>query len=128
MAVEEKRLYPRLVLKIEDGCFGHFKIANEEGLVAQILNLSAGGICVITSRKTAGKIKEGDLLLLTHIAGAASLKFISSVKADVCWIRALDKPEGYVSVGCRFKELSEEVRQQLSRFVNSERIARGQYT
>ncbi len=127
MAVEEKRLYPRLSLKLEDGCFGHFKLANGESLSVPIINLSAGGINVIVPQKMVHKIKEGDLLMLKKIAGAASLQFLNDIKADIRWIKPLERSD-YLSVGCRFKELSEPVRQQLGRFVDAERMARGQYT
>lgn len=127
MAVEEKRLYPRLTLKIEDGCFGHFKLVNGESLSVPIINLSAGGINVIVPQKSASKIKQGDLLMLKNIAGAANLHFVNDLKADIRWIKPLERTD-YLSVGCRFKELSDPVRKQLSRFVDSERMARGQYT
>lgn len=126
MAVEEKRLYPRLSLKSADGFFGNFKLPDEEIMAAQIISLSAGGINVIAALKMAERIKEGDILFLINIAGATNLKFISDVKADVRWIREMNKPDLF-NVGCRFKDLDEEARQQLIRFVDSERIARGQY-
>lgn len=127
MGSEEKRLYPRLSLKVEDGYFAHFKMANNESLPAPILNLSAGGINVLVPQKAAHKIKEGDLLLLQNIAGAISIQFLNDVNADIRWIKKADRPD-YVSVGCRFRAFSEEVQRQLNRFVDSERMSRGQYT
>lgn len=126
MAVEEKRLYPRLALNIEDGYFGHLKLANAESLSAPIVNLSAGGINLAVPEKAKGKINEGDILLLRNIVGGANLSFLADIKAEIRWIKGLEMPN-YVSVGCRFKEIDSDVRQQLSRFVDSERMTRGQY-
>ncbi|RJQ84136.1 MAG: PilZ domain-containing protein [Desulfobacteraceae bacterium] len=126
MALEEKRLYPRLTLRIEDGYFGNFKLPDQESLVAPIVNLSAGGINMAVPEKFKDKIAEGDLLLLRGIAGGANMAFISEVKGEIRWIKKLEATN-YLSVGCRFLELTEGLRAQLTKFVNSERMARGQY-
>lgn len=126
MAIAEKRLYPRVSLTIEDGYFGHFKLPNQESLVTSIVNLSAGGINVAVPESALGQIQEGDSLLLQHIAGGRNLAFISDISAEIRWIKKLDR-SGYLSVGCKFRGLAEPVRQQLSQFVHSERMTRGQY-
>ena len=126
MTTEEKRKYRRVTLKIEDGYFGNFKLANEDIIIAPIVNLSAGGLNMSAPNNAKGKIKEGDILLLRSIAGGASLAFLNDIKAQIRWIKDLDIP-GYVSVGCRFQDLSAAVHDQLIKFVDSERMTRGQY-
>ena len=126
MVAEEKRLYPRLALNIEDGYFGNFRLENNENIVAPIVNLSAGGINMAVPETSRDKVKEGDILLLKTIVGGTSISFLSDIKGEVRWIKNLDLPK-YFSVGCRFQNLDEDVRAQLSRFVDSERMARGQY-
>ncbi len=128
MSTGEKRLYPRLTLKIDDGYFGHFVLPEKEqpDLVVSIMNLSAGGINVAVPTSFEHRIQEGDILLLKQIAGARSLAFLSEIKAEIRWIKQLE-PTRYVSVGCKFLELAEPVRRQLGELVHSERMTRGQY-
>ena len=126
MAIEEKRLYPRLTLKVEDGYFVHFLCPDQASLAAPIVNLSAGGINLVVPEATRGPIQEGDALILKQIAGGRSLSFLADIRAEVRWIRPLDGGR-HLSVGCKFMDLAEPVRQQLSQFVHSERMSRGQY-
>jgi c-di-GMP-binding flagellar brake protein YcgR len=122
----EKRLYPRLALKIEDGYFGQFKLPDDQPFSAAIVNLSAGGVNLAVSEKVKDKIKENDLLLLRNIIGGARLAFLEDIKSEVRWIKAMERP-GYISVGCRFLDIADTVRQQLKKFVDTERMTRGQY-
>jgi len=126
MTIEEKRKYPRLDLRIDDGYFGNFKLANNETIAAPIVNISAGGLNMAAPESTRESIKTGDQLLLTSIAGGANFSFLSDVASEVRWVKQLDTP-GYVSVGCRFQDLPEELSEQLKAFVASERMTRGQY-
>ena len=126
MTVEEKRKYRRVTLKIEDGYFGNFKLPNEDIIIAPIVNLSAGGLNMSVPDKAKEKIREGDILSLRNIAGGASLSFLHDIKAQIRWIKDLKVP-GYVSVGCRFQDLADTVHDQLIKFVDTERMTRGQY-
>ncbi len=126
MTPEEKRKYPRVILKVEDGFFGNFKLTNADIIIAPIVNLSAGGLNMSVPDNAKDQIKEGDILLLQSIVGGTNLAFLSDIQAEIRWIKDLKTP-GYVSAGCRFKELSDAVRDQVVKFVNSERMARGQY-
>lgn len=126
MATEEKRLYPRLALQIEDGYFGHFSLSDDGHLTALIVNLSAGGINVAVAKSESKKIKDGDIIELQQISGGTNFSFLKDLRAEVRWIKDLEIG-GYVSAGCRFVEISEELREQLGKFVHSERMTRGQY-
>lgn len=126
MATEEKRQYRRVILKIEDGYFGNFKLTNTDIIIAPIVNLSAGGLNMSVPNNAKDQIKVGDTLLLQSIVGGANLSFLGDIKAEIRWIKDLQTP-GYVSAGCRFKELSDDVHKQLVKFVDSERMTRGQY-
>ncbi len=126
MSIEEKRKYPRLALRIEDGYFGNFKLANGEKLVGPIVNFSAGGLNMAAPEKVAPQIKEADRLLLVSIVGGTNFEFVSQTTAEIRWIQKSETP-GYLSVGLEFLDLAESVRDQIAKFVNSERISRGQY-
>jgi c-di-GMP-binding flagellar brake protein YcgR len=126
MTNEEKRTYPRLTLGLGDGFFGSFTSNGGETLVAQIMTISAGGLNMAVAEKAAGRLTVGERLFLLSIAGGTNFSFLNHIKTEIRWAKRLDKP-GYVSVGCRFLDLSEAVREQLVQFVDAERIARGQY-
>ena len=126
MTFDEKRRYPRLNLRIDDGYFGNFKLTNNATIAAPIVNISAGGLNMAAPESTKENIKTGDQVLLASIAGGANFTFLNDVVAEVRWVKQLDTP-GYVSVGCKFKNLSAELRDQLQAFVDSERKTRGQY-
>ena len=126
MTTGEKREYRRVTLKIEDGYFGNFRLTNDDIIIAPIVNLSAGGLNMSAPNKAKDQLKQGDILLLKSIAGGASLSFLNDIKAQIRWIKDLNVP-GYISVGCRFQDLSNAVHDQLIKFVDSERMTRGQY-
>ena len=126
MTSTEKRKYRRLDLGVEDGYFGNFQLTDGETIVAPIINLSAGGLNMAASDKDKDKVKKGDILLMQSIVGGTNLSFLSQIKAEIRWVKRL-KMAGYISVGCRFMGIDDEVRQQLTQFVDSERYTRGQY-
>jgi c-di-GMP-binding flagellar brake protein YcgR len=126
MTFEEKRKYPRLTLNIEDGYFGNFKLVNDEKLVGPIVNISAGGLNMAVPEKSGDRIKVGDRLMLVSIAGGANFAFIQQVEAEIRWINKAETA-GYLAVGLEFKELDVSVREQVAKFVSSERKTRGQY-
>ena len=126
MVTDEKRKYPRIALEIEDGYFGNFKLSENEKLVAPIVNFSAGGLNMAVPENIAKKIKKGDCLLLVSIAGGTNFSFVSQIQAEIRWISTSETP-GYLSVGMEFNDLPQSVREQMSKFVDSERISRGQY-
>ena len=123
---DEKRQYPRLVLSVEDGFFGNFMLTDETSLMASIVNLSAGGVNFSAPSKVREQINEGDILLLKTIAGATHLSFLEDIKSEIRWIEE-QGDSGVLAVGCMFLDLSEPVLDQLIRFVDAERMVRGQY-
>jgi c-di-GMP-binding flagellar brake protein YcgR len=126
MTIEEKRQYARLALRIEDGYFGNFKLDNDERLVSPIVNISAGGLNMAAPEKVTHQLKVGDRLLLASIAGGANFSFIQQISAEIRWINKSETP-GYLSVGLEFLDLADAVREQMAKFVSSERMSRGQY-
>lgn len=126
MVTGEKRKYPRIALKIEDGYFGNFKLFDDKKLVAPIVNFSAGGLNMAAPENTAKNFRTGDRLLLVSIAGGANFAFINQIEAEIRWIGASETP-GYLSVGIEFMDLPQAVRDQMIKFVDSERMTRGQY-
>lgn len=126
MVMEEKRKYPRLALRIEDGYFGNFKLDNDERLVGPIVNISAGGLNMAAPEKVARQLTVGERLLLHSIAGGTNFAFIQQISAEIRWIDKSETP-GYLSIGLEFLDLAESVRDQMAKFVSSERATRGQY-
>ena len=126
MTTSEKRRYPRVSLKVDDGYFGNFILPDNSKLMASIVNLSGGGVNFSVTPQAVELLKAGDVLLLKHIAGAAQLSFLEDIKAEICWIKVLEDP-GMVSVGCGFLAIAPPVQEQLSRFIDAERTVRGQY-
>ena len=123
---DEKRQYPRLVLGVEDGFFGNFVMADDTSLMASIINISAGGVNFSAPSKVRGQISKGDVLLLKNIAGATRLAFLEDIKSEIRWIEE-QGDSGAIAVGCMFLDLSEQVLNQMIRFVDAERMVRGQY-
>jgi c-di-GMP-binding flagellar brake protein YcgR len=126
MEPEEKRLHPRLTLRNDDGYFGQFILPDTQSISALIANLSAGGINIAFPTTAKDKIKEGDVLLLRKIVGGASLAFLADIKSQIRWIKNFEMPD-HLSVGCRFLEMPDPVREQVIAFVDTERRTRGQY-
>jgi len=123
---DDKRQYPRLVLSVEDGFFGNFILPDKNNLMVSIVNISAGGANFSAPSKVQAQINEGDILLLKNIIGATRLAFLEDIKAEIRWIKELGGPDD-ISVGCSFHELFGPVLEQMIKFVDSERMVRGQY-
>lgn len=126
MQTEEKRTHPRLTLGMDDGYFGHFCCPDGTTRVAQMMNISAGGLNIAASPEWASNLEQGQTLLLVSIAGGTNRSFLKKIKSEIRWIKTLGD-DGYLAVGCRFMDLSENGRGQLVEFVNTERMSRGQY-
>lgn len=126
MAIQERRKYPRLALRIDDGYFGNFILADNENLLGSILNFSAGGVNLMLPANKAEKVKIGDRIMLASIAGGANFSFVNHILSEIRWINSSNNPD-YLSVGMKFLEVSTALREQMIEFVRSERIARGQY-
>ena len=93
MTTSEKRQYPRVALRVDDGYFGHFTLPDNNTLMASIVNLSGGGVNFFVPPRMAALVKSGDVLLLKNIAGAARLAFMADIKAEINWIKALESEQ-----------------------------------
>lgn len=126
MTSAEKRQYPRLALKVQDGYFAHCLLPDQSNLTAPIINLSASGLNMAVKPNDVRKLQEGASLLLQNIAGGISLDFLTKINAEIRWIKSFDHPT-YIFVGCAFTNMSADVREQLVQFIHAERKSRGQY-
>ena len=122
----EKRAYRRVQYHIEDGIIANFLLSDGEAFAALIRDLSAGGISLHVSDEQAEKIEAGDRLVLQQIIGTSHLDVIHNINTQIEWIKALGD-EGYVGVGCHYEDVEAEVEAQLIKFVDAERMERGQY-
>jgi c-di-GMP-binding flagellar brake protein YcgR len=126
MVAVEKRRFPRLALKIDDGYFANVRLDDHGTLVASIVSLSADGLNLVVPPDIAVRLTTGDRLALRNIVGAANLSFLSDISAEIRWMDAsASSPQTFV--GCQLHGISPETREQLMRFIDSERVARGQY-
>jgi hypothetical protein len=116
----------RVVLSIEDGFFGNFRLNESESFSAPILDLGVGGFHIAILKKTQNRLTSGDRMELVRIVGAANIDFNSHIPAEIIWIDHCDN-EKYLSADCQFLGMGDEVREQVDRFVASERKLRGQY-
>ncbi len=123
---EEKRKYRRVALTVEDGYFGTFHLGDEKNLVAPILSLSAGGLQFALPDAKQDMVEVGQRMHLKQISGTIQLNFLSDLSIEVRWKETAETP-GYFSIGCEILDLSDSLRDQVIKFVDSERKTRGQY-
>ncbi len=122
----ERRRYRRVKLGLEDGFFGNFQLSDGSVINAPLVNLSAGGVNFVLPAADRERIKPGSRLVLLRIFGVTNFELNRSAEALVRWIGD-PGPGGTVPVGCEFQEIDESERGRLERFVDAERVVRGQY-
>jgi c-di-GMP-binding flagellar brake protein YcgR len=122
----ENRVFRRVEFEADDAIFGDFILPNQESILLTIVNLSAGGFNLAIPQEDAAKVQIGAVLQLKRIIGTENLEFLSSAEADIKWLKEESELE-LVVAGCEFRNLSEPVIQQIVKFVDSERMVRGQY-
>ncbi len=123
---DEKRVHRRVQYDVEDGIIANFLLSNGDVFAALIRNLSAGGISLYVAQDQSEKINTGDRLVLQQIIGTTHLDVVHNINTQVEWIKSVGD-EGYVGVGCHYEDVTTEVESQLVKFVDAERMERGQY-
>ncbi|RPI74570.1 MAG: hypothetical protein EHM45_18380 [Desulfobacteraceae bacterium] len=122
----DSRIFKRVEFEADDAIFGDFILPNQESILWTIVNLGAGGFNLAIPQEDAVKVKVEDVLQLKRIIGTENLEFLDSAEADIKWLKEQSELE-LVLAGCEFRNLSEPVIQQINKFVDSERMVRGQY-
>ncbi len=124
--VTEKRKYRRVKLSVEDGFFGNFQLSDGSVVNAPLVNLSAGGFNFALPHKEQQKLRPGSKLAMVKIFGATNFELTKTAAAQVRWIGD-PEPDGTIPVGCEFQDLDDSERLRIERFVDEERVVRGQY-
>lgn len=124
---DEKRTYRRVALEVEDGYFGSFRLADEETFAAPILSLSAGGLQLALPKAKEDLVDVGTRMYLKQLIGAVQLSFLADIYVEARWKKESDSPD-YILVGCELLDLSDPLKDQVIKFVDAERKARGQYS
>lgn len=121
----ERRKFKRFVFATDDEVYGEFKLPGlyEEPVRFKIADIGAGGLRVIVSKETGAVVREGHLLFLNRMQGRSRLEVIARVGLKVRWVLSHIALE-HVMLGCEFIDLSDEKRNQIDAFVESELKAR----
>lgn len=114
---DERRKYKRVLFTIEDGIIGTFSSSEltEEGIDANVINISEGGVQLTFKPILNHKIRVGDRLLLTEIRGEKSGQVIVNVDAEVKWISE-DRLSEDIGIGLQFVDVLKQSK-NLNEFV-----------
>jgi hypothetical protein len=115
-----RRRYKRVFYSADDHMIGFFLFPGQkdEMLVAQIMNVSVGGLHFTIKRNEMLAIKKGDHLILTKVMGNSPLRMVSHIEIEIKWI--LDHPMmKHVGFGGEFCNLSDMTRLQISQCIES---------
>ncbi len=113
-------------MSVEDGFFGNFLLPDGSVINAPLVDLSAGGFNFALPKSDRQKLKPGSKLVMAKIFGATNFELSKTAEAQVRWMGD-PEPDGTVPVGCQFQDLDESERSRIERFVDQERVIRGQY-
>ena len=124
-SVEERRRFKRIHFpedgihfSEDEGIFGIFKTP-ELSISLGIRDISKGGLKLALTKDQATAFRKSDILIFTAIKGTANIEFDESIELEIKWMMEPDG-SGHVAVGCEFKEISENTREQINQFVNCE--------
>ena len=113
-----RRNYKRVFYTAENRMIGFFLFPDKEQeiVVAQIMNVSVGGLHFTIKRNEMLSLQIGDRLILTKVIGNSPLRMISNIEMEIKWV--LDhQMMKHVGFGCEFHNLPEIIRSQISHFI-----------
>ena len=116
---KERRQFKRIVFTPADGIVGILEPTGtdgNQGITAQVLNLSEGGLQLTFNAVLKQRIKEGDRLLLTEIRGTGSSEVIINVDTEVRWISRSQLSEK-IGLGCEFKNLLDDTKSKINKLI-----------
>ena len=117
-SAEERRRFKRIDFSEDEGIVGIFETP-ELSISPSIKDISKGGLKLALAKDQAVGFRRGNILILTAIKGTANIEFDESIELEIKWMMEPDA-SGYVAVGCEFKEISENAREQINQFVDCE--------
>ena len=119
----KRRQFRRVAIDPDDGIMGFIsspRLIADDSIAVNIINLSAGGVHFFLHRGSFKEICTGDHFTLREIKGTKDLGFIANVELEVKWV-AEHRSLEHVGLGCKFFNISDEIRQQINHFVDSKR-------
>jgi c-di-GMP-binding flagellar brake protein YcgR len=120
----ERRQFRRVAIDPDDGIMGFIsspRLLADDSIAVNIIDLSAGGLHFFLPRGSLKEICTGDHLTLREIKGTKDLDFISNVELEVKWV-AEHQLLKHVGLGCKFFNISDEIRQKIDHFVDTMRL------
>jgi c-di-GMP-binding flagellar brake protein YcgR len=117
----DRRKFKRFVFAADDEVYGEFKLPGlyEAPTRFKIADIGAGGLRVIVSKETAAVVREGHLIFLNRIQGQSRLELVARVGLKIRWVLS-HAALAHAMLGCEFIDLSDENREQIDAFVESE--------
>jgi c-di-GMP-binding flagellar brake protein YcgR len=117
-SLEERRRFKRIYFSEEEGVIGIFK-NSERPLSSSIKDISKGGLKIALTRDQATTFHKGDILFLNAIMGTANIEFDEAIEMEIKWMMETDGSD-QIAVGCEFKDMSENTKERMNRFVDCE--------
>lgn len=114
----EVRQNERVFFQIQDGIRAVFEKPDlAEGCFdAAVMNLSEGGLGLLTPKTETLRIHEGDQYRLQKITGEPALSFIAEINTHIRWILDYETLENLV-FGIEFIEPPEPITKKLREFI-----------
>ena len=121
--VHEKRRFHRFLFSKTDRAIAILDLPkySAEGIRADILNLSEGGVGLRFSDRESSFIYAGDDIVFDKVTGIDALNLLNGMRAEIKWV--LDhKSTKSLRAGCEFAGIDDNQREALRRFIE-ERMA-----
>ncbi len=117
----EKRQYERFLFSSDVSVLATLTStdSHKKMYVAEIKNLSKGGMGLKFNNVSPDTIHEGGHFIITKIDGIESLQFLTTIKVVIRWIMNY-KPSLGIRSGCEFLNISDSVRKEIGQYINIE--------
>ena len=118
----ERRKFKRIVFSAQDEVMGAVAFPEHAGksFTCKIADIGAGGLRFIIAKDDAPKALAVDSTLLLHeIKGRSPLEIVGDVELQVRWVMEHEMLD-HLAFGCEFVRITEDLRAQIDRFVESE--------
>ncbi len=115
---KEKRKYKRYIFPNDEKLSLELQLqGKEETIKARLLKISEGGVGIAVAKDNASTIKAGVEILIKRVTGVDQLQSIKEATGSVRWVLN-HKPLEHLGVGCKFTNLSDAGRKEITDLVN----------
>ncbi len=117
----EKRLFERFLFSSDVKVLADLTAtdAQKKTYVAELKNISKGGMGLKFKNVSPDTIHEGDHFIITKIDRIDTLQFLTTIKIVIRWIMNYKHSEGIHS-GCEFINISDSIREEIGQFISLE--------